>query len=90
MRPCYKYIDNTIDMQIMHIRQESKELLDAMLDKKYHHALEELMDLKQSVATCEEIFRRHGYDTEAAELNMINKNETRGNYDKPIRAEISE
>lgn len=81
LQPCWMFTNNSLSDQTGHIRQESSEILEAMLDGDEPHALEETIDCLQSCVTMLEIFKRQGFDIDQAIQQVEFKNKCRGYYD---------
>jgi len=83
IEPCWKYVNNSIEKQLLRIRSESGEMLEELADSNMYAALIEMLDVYQSCVTGFEVFRRHGFNVDAAMKQMIEKNKRRGYYDEP-------
>ena len=82
MPPARKFLDNSIKSQAGHIREESGEVLMAVIQNDEDAALEETLDCIQSCVTMLSIFKKKGFDIEAAATKMFLKNERRGYYER--------
>lgn len=81
MEPCWKYINNSLEQQMRHIREESKEIRESLFDGDEEHALEETIDCLQSCITMLGIFKKMGYDIELALGAVKHKNTNRNYYE---------
>jgi len=74
LKPCTRFIDNSLEAQTGHILQEVCETAEALNKLDYDHALEETIDILQSCITALEIYRRYGLDVQTAIDKVFMKN----------------
>lgn len=82
LKPCMRFIDNTIEEQTRHINEEVMETIEEIVKGNYSLALAETVDILQSCITALEIYRRNGYDVQTAidKVFMKNNNPKRNYY----------
>lgn len=89
LKPATKFLNNTLDEQFIHIRQEFDEVREAKNDYKENpsqenkeHLIEELIDLQTGCETLLAILGLKTIERAMAQAQVMEKNRERGYYEE--------